>query len=156
MTDNGTNHQTGNRAENRDAGGAIVISSDRERVDEEFVYAYMHGQMYWAKSLTLEAFRRAVRHSALVFGVYENERQIGFARVISDCATFAYLTDVFIVAERRGRGLSKQLLAHIVAHPLLQGLRRFVLVTEDAEGLYAKFGFARMADAAHWMQIFRE
>ncbi|MCD1259815.1 GNAT family N-acetyltransferase [Paenibacillus athensensis] len=143
-------------AQYRDDRGTVVISSDRGRVDGEFVFAYMHEHMYWAKSLTLEAFRRALQYSALVFGVYADGKQIGFARVISDCATFAYLTDVFIVAEHRGRGLSKQLLTSIVAHPQLQGLRRFVLVTEDAEGLYAKFGFTRMADADHWMQIFRE
>jgi GNAT superfamily N-acetyltransferase len=114
--------------------------------------------MYWAKSMNFEAFKRSILHSAIIFGVYDHledgMRQIGFARVVSDCATFAYLTDVFIVDTYRGQGLSKLLMQTIMEHPKLQGLRRFLLVTEDAGGLYSKFGFQPLADADHWRQIF--
>lgn len=138
----------------------VHISCDRSLVDETFVYHYLHDNTYWAKSLTLEAFTRAILHSAVLFGVYDHmgdsRRQIGFARVVSDCATFAYLTDVFIVDSYRGQGLSKRLMQAVMEHPLLQGLRRFLLVTEDAGGLYSKFGFQPLADAEHWMQIFND
>jgi GNAT superfamily N-acetyltransferase len=83
-------------------------------------------------------------------------RQIGFARVVSDCTTFAYLTDVFIVDTHRGQGLSKRLIQTIIEHSQLQGLRRFLLVTEDAGGLYSKFGFQPLADVDHWMQIYND
>ncbi|TVY10856.1 GNAT family N-acetyltransferase [Paenibacillus cremeus] len=140
---------------------STYISCDRSLLDDSFVYHYLHQNMYWAKALTFEAFQRSLVHSALVFGVYERleddgHRQIGFARVISDCATFAYLTDVFIVEQYRGQGLSKRLMQEITSHPLLQGLRRFLLVTEDAAGLYAQFGFQPLVDAEHWMQIFHD
>lgn len=138
--------------------GEVHISCDRSLLDETFVYQYLHDNMYWAKSLTIEAFKRSVLHSAVIFGVYvhldDSKRQIGFARVVSDCATFAYLTDVFVVDTYRGQGLSKRLMNSIIDHPQLQGLRRFLLVTGDAGGLYAKFGFLPLADADHWMQIF--
>jgi GNAT superfamily N-acetyltransferase len=81
-------------------------------------------------------------------------QQIGFARVISDCATFAYLTDVFIMDTYRGKGLSKRLMQAVIDHPQLEGLRRFLLVTSDASGLYSKFGFRPLEDADHWMQFF--
>jgi N-acetylglutamate synthase-like GNAT family acetyltransferase len=135
----------------------VYISCDRSLLDETFVYHYLHDNMYWAKSLTLDAFQRSIQNSAVVFGVYDRlarGMQIGFARVVSDCATFAYLTDVFIVDMYRGQGLSKQLMQSVVDHPLLQGLRRFMLVTEEAGGLYAKFGFKPLFDADHWMEIF--
>jgi GNAT superfamily N-acetyltransferase len=131
----------------------IVVSTDRSLIDESFVYNYMHANMYWAKSLTFDAFQRSLEHSAVVLGVYNPPgRQIGFARVISDCATFAYLTDVFIVDEYRGQGISKRLMEAVMAQQQLQGLRRFLLVTEDAAGLYGKFGFQPLADGAQWMQ----
>jgi GNAT superfamily N-acetyltransferase len=138
----------------------VHISCDRSLQDETFVYQYLHDNMYWAKSLTIEAFKRSILHSAVIFGVYDHlkagKQQIGFARVVSDCATFAYLTDVFILDTYRGQGLSKRLMQTIIEHPPLQGLRRFLLVTEDAGGLYSKFGFQPLADADHWRQIFRD
>ncbi|WP_432432774.1 GNAT family N-acetyltransferase [Cohnella rhizoplanae] len=106
--------------------------------------------------MTLDVFRRAVTNSALVVAVYRGEaggQPIGFARVVSDLATFAYLSDVFVVEEYRGRGISKRMVDFIVNHPDLQGLRRFLLVTLDAQGLYAQFGFKPLTDRAHWMQI---
>lgn len=143
----------------RDGGNAdrIVLSTERNRLDLAYAYRYLHEHMYWAKELTFEAFERAVAHSAVVVGAYDSSaggRMAGFARVVSDRATFAYLTDVFVVAEYRGQGLSKRMMRQIVDHPDLQGLRRFLLVTEDAQGLYAPFGFEPLKDAEHWMQIF--
>jgi N-acetylglutamate synthase-like GNAT family acetyltransferase len=138
----------------------VYISCDRSLLDEMFIYQYLHENMYWAKSLTIDVFRRSILHSALIFGVYSHvedcKQLIGFARVVTDCATFAYLTDVFIVDTYRGQGLSKRLMQSIMDHPELQGLRRFLLVTEDAGGLYAKFGFQPLTDADHWMQILQD
>jgi GNAT superfamily N-acetyltransferase len=138
----------------------INISCDRCLLDQTFVYQYLHDNMYWAKSLTFELFNRSILNSAVIFGVYDHledgKRQIGFARVVSDCATFAYLTDVFIVDTYRGHGFSKRLMQSIMDHPQLQGLRRFLLVTEDAGGLYSKFGFQPLVDADHWRQIFHD
>jgi GNAT superfamily N-acetyltransferase len=134
------------------------ISCDRSLLDEEYIYQYLHDNMYWAKSLSFTMFQKSLHHSAVVIGVYANRagrKQIGFARVVSDCATFAYLTDVFIVEEYRGRGVSKRLMQAVVEHPQLQTLRRFLLVTEDASGLYAKFGFQPLVDSDHWMQIYK-
>lgn len=143
----------------------FFISFDKSLIDAKFTYEYMNKNMYWAKALTYEQFLVALTHSALCAGVYvmdnsngdpsHTPRQIGFARIISDQATFAYLTDVFIEESYRGLGLSKMLMQEIIQHPNLQGLRRFLLVTEDAEGLYAKFGFKKLADPEHWMQIFQ-
>jgi N-acetylglutamate synthase-like GNAT family acetyltransferase len=136
----------------------VNVSCDPSLLDETFVYHYLHEHMYWAKSLTFDAFQRSLENSAVVAGVYDHRAggmQIGFARVISDCATFAYLTDVFIVDRYREQGLSKRLLQAVMDHPQLQGLRRFMLVTEDAAGLYRKFGFQPLTHADHWMEIFQ-
>ncbi len=135
----------------------VTLSTERDLVNLTFAYRYLHEHMYWAKTLTFDDFERAVAHSAVVIGAYDskNGRLIGFARVVSDCATFAYLTDVFIVSEYRGRGLSKRIMEVIIHHPKLQGLRRFLLVTEDAQALYAKFGFEPLQDKENWMQLYR-
>ncbi|GFN31352.1 GNAT family N-acetyltransferase [Paenibacillus xylaniclasticus] len=137
--------------------GSIKLSLDRSLLDLPYAYRYLHDHMYWAKSLTFDAFQRAVTNSAVVVGAYDsakNEQLVGFSRVVSDLATFAYLTDVFIVEQYRCRGLSRKMLEMIIHHPDLQGLRRFLLVTEDAHGLYAKFGFEPLHDGANWMQIY--
>ncbi|MFH5184039.1 GNAT family N-acetyltransferase [Paenibacillus sp. TAB 01] len=138
------------------AAEGIYLSSDPNLLNETFVYQYLGEHMYWAKRLTFQMFQRSVRNSAVVVGVYKGAEQLGFARVVSDCATFAYLTDVFIVEACRGKGLSKQLMQFIIDHPQLQGLRRFMLVTEDAGGLYARYGFTPLSDAGHWMEIYRD
>lgn len=145
-----------NRTKTNTSG--VMISTDRSLLDLPFAYRYLHEHMYWAKNLTFDAFERAVAHSAIVVGTYDssvNGRLIGFARVVSDCATFAYLTDVFVISKFRGQGLSKRMMEIIVNHPDLQGLRRFLLVTEDAQELYAKFGFELPKDGANWMQIYK-
>jgi GNAT superfamily N-acetyltransferase len=108
---------------------------------------------YWAKERSREHTERAFANS-LVFGVYEGERQIGFARVVSDYAIFAYLCDVFIHEDYRGRGLSKWLMETIHGHPDLQGLRRWALITSDAHGLYQQFGWSLLANPERWMEKF--
>jgi|SRR3984885_2834937 GNAT superfamily N-acetyltransferase len=116
------------------------ISTDRARLDAALVHRYLSSDSYWARGVPLEVVERAIRNS-LCFGLYLQDEQIGFARVVTDGATFGYLADVFIVAGYRGLGLGKRLIAAVMAHPELQGLRRFMLATRDAHGLYRQFGF---------------
>lgn len=127
------------------------ISTDPSRIDFPFVHRFLTNS-YWAKGVPLELLRRAIRHS-LCFGVYEGQRQIGFARAITDRATFAYVADVFLIEPYRGRGLSKWLMECMKAHPDLHGLRRWALVTRDAHGLYQKFGFTQLENPDRWMEI---
>jgi len=115
----------------------------------------VHGfisQSYWAKGIPRRLIEKMIKHS-LCFGVYQRRTQVGFARVISDFTTFAYLADVFVLPEHRGKGLSKALVATVLAHPDLQGLRRWMLVTLDAQGLYEQFGFRRVAQPERHMEI---
>ena len=115
------------------------------------VHAFL-ARAYWSEGLPAKTLARAVENS-LCFGVYDEDRQVGFARVITDRATFAYLADVFILESHRGRGLSKRLVAAIRAHPDLQGLRRWSLATRDAHGLYAAYGFRPLAHPEYHMEI---
>jgi GNAT superfamily N-acetyltransferase len=117
------------------------ISTDRARLDVALIHGFLAQDSYWAQNVPLEVVQRAIAHS-LCFGLYQAERQVGFARVVTDNATFAYLADVFIVASHRGQGLGRQLLEAVLAHPDLQGLRRFMLATRDAHELYRQFGFS--------------
>jgi GNAT superfamily N-acetyltransferase len=119
---------------------AYRISSDRSQLDVAMIHSFLSQESYWAQKVPLEVVQRAIAHS-LCFGLYQDERQIGFARVVTDAATFAYLADVFVLASHRGRGLGRRLLAAVLAHPDLQGLRRFMLATRDAHELYRQFGF---------------
>jgi N-acetylglutamate synthase-like GNAT family acetyltransferase len=119
--------------------GRFLISTDRSKLDVEVIHKFL-GRSYWAEGIPRETVMRSIENS-LCFGVYDNARQIGFARVISDFATYAYVADVFILEPYRERGLGKELMASIMAHPDLQGLRRWSLGTRDARGLYAQFGF---------------
>jgi len=107
---------------------------------------------YWSPGISRALVERAVRNS-VCFGVYEQGRQLGFARVITDQATFAYLADVFILEAHRGRGLAKALMSAIVADPRLQGLRRWVLATRDAHGLYERYGFTPLAKPQRFMEL---
>ena len=116
------------------------ISTDRTQLDIGLIHDYLSRESYWARNVPLEIVRRAIANS-LCFGLYEADRQIGFARVVTDAATFGYLADVFIVRSHRGRGLARELMQVVMAHPDLQGLRRFMLATRDAHGLYQRFGF---------------
>ena len=119
--------------------GRFLISTDRSKLDVDVIHRFL-ARSYWAEGIPRETVVRSIENS-LCFGVYDNARQIGFARVISDFATYAYVADVFILEPYRERGLGKELMASIMAHPDLQGLRRWSLGTRDAQGLYAQFGF---------------
>ena len=117
----------------------VEISTDPSRFDLDVIHGYLT-RSYWAEGISRERVARAIA-GALCFGAFEDGRQIGFARVITDRATFAYLADVFVIEAFRGRGVATRLMESIVAHPELQDLRRWLLVTRDAHPLYAKFGF---------------
>jgi GNAT superfamily N-acetyltransferase len=128
----------------------FCISTDPDRLDLAVVHGYLT-QSYWAAGVPLDTVRRSIAHS-LVFGLYEGERQIGFARVISDRATFAYVCDVFVLEDWRGRGLGKWLVATVTSHPDLQGLRRWTLATRDAHGLYCQVGFTDLKRPGMFME----
>jgi nitroimidazol reductase NimA-like FMN-containing flavoprotein (pyridoxamine 5'-phosphate oxidase superfamily)/GNAT superfamily N-acetyltransferase len=119
--------------------GEFLITTDVSRLDLDVIHRFL-SQSYWAAEVPREVVARALKNS-LCFGLYDGDAQIGLARVVSDYATFAYVADVFVLEEYRGRGLSKALMAAALAHPHLQGLRRWTLATRDAHGLYRKFGF---------------
>jgi len=127
------------------------VSTDRTRLDLDVIHGFLQTS-YWAAGRPRDVVERSINNS-LCFGVYAGGRQIAFARVVSDAATFAYLMDVFVVSEHRGRGVSKLLMREILAHPQLQGLRTFLLATLDAHGLYAQFGFKPLAEPERWMAI---
>ncbi len=128
-----------------------TISTDRERLNVSLIHNFLSDSAYWARSRSLEKVQQSIEHS-LNFGVYKGDEQIGFARVVTDYATFAWLADVFILDEYRGRGLSKWLIEVIVSHQRLQGFRRWVLATKDAHELYRRFGFAELKEPARWME----
>ncbi len=128
-----------------------VISGDQERLNLAVIHTFI-SQSYWAKAIPGKILERSIKNS-LCWGVYFREAQVGFARIITDKATFAYLADVFVLPEHRGKGLSKALVATIVAHPDLQGLRRWMLVTIDAHGLYEQFGFKTVPQPERHMEI---
>jgi len=128
------------------------ISSEYTDMDLSVIHKYISNS-YWAKNIPLETMKKAVQNS-LCFGVFtESGDQIGFARMVTDSATFAYLADVFILDEHRGKGLSKRLMQQILAHPQLQGLRRMALATRDAHGLYEQFGFKVLASPDTFMEL---
>jgi GNAT superfamily N-acetyltransferase len=136
--------------------GPHLVSDDRSRLDLSVVHGAL-ARSYWAEQIPLELVRRSLEHS-LCFGLYcaDDGRQIGFARVVTDRATFAYLSDVFVTEEHRGQGLGRFLVECVHAHPELQGLRRWLLVTRDAHTLYSKLGWRALADPAKHMEIVRE
>ena len=119
--------------------GRFLISTDKSKLDLKLIHEFL-SRSYWAAGIPRETVARSIENS-LCFGVYDHANQIGFARAISDFATYAYVADVFILEPYRDRGLGKELMASIMTHPRLQGLRRWSLGTRDAQGLYAQFGF---------------
>ena len=129
----------------------FIVTTDRTRMDLDTIHESL-AQSYWAAGIPREIFLRSIENS-LCFGVFENSKQVGFARVITDYATYAYLADVFILESHRGRDLSKFLMECIVAHPQLQGLRRWTLATRDAHGLYAQFGFTPLKSPDRFMEL---
>lgn len=129
----------------------FTISTDPVKLDIAAIHDFLT-HSYWAEGIPLEIVKRGIRHS-LCFGLYDSKRQIGFARVISDYTTYAYLCDVYVLEEYRGKGLGTWLMECVIRHRDLQGLRRFTLLTRDAHDLYRKFGFAPMKDPSRYMEI---
>ncbi|HEY7403576.1 MAG TPA: GNAT family N-acetyltransferase [Candidatus Angelobacter sp.] len=131
--------------------GEFEISTDPTLIDLPAVHDYLTNS-YWAKGIPVETVQRSIANS-LCFGIYQEGRQVGFARVVSDQATFAYLADVLVLEPYRGRGLSKWLMECILSHPDLQGLRRWMLDTRDAHALYQQYGFTHLKAPERWMEI---
>ena len=135
--------------------GEYTISTDAARLDVALIHDFLSNRSYWANGRTRAALEHSIANS-LAFGVYRAARQVGFARVVTDYATFAYLADVFVLEAERGRGLGKWLMETIVQYPDLQGLRRWLLVTRDAQELYRQYGFVELAWPDRWMERFYE
>lgn len=129
----------------------FIISTEKSKINVDYVHDFLR-KSYWAEGIPKDVVERSINGS-LCFGIYHREKQVGFARVITDEATFAYLCDVFVDEDHRGKGLSKWLMKTIVDYPTLQGLRRFMLATRDAHGLYRQFGFAPLTFTDRWMHI---
>lgn len=127
------------------------ISADKSRLDLDAIHAFL-SQAYWSPGVPREVVARAIENS-ICFGVFCDDSQVGFARVVTDKATFAYLADVYVLAEHRGHGLARRIMEQVLAHPDLQGLRRMMLATRDADGLYAKFGFRPLAAPDRFMEL---
>jgi GNAT superfamily N-acetyltransferase len=130
--------------------GDYFISADKRRLDLTVIHDFLTTS-YWAAGIPIETVKKSIEHS-LAFGVYKEGKQVGFARVITDFATFAYIGDVFILEDYRGQGLSKWLMEVIADYPELQGLRRWVLLTRDAHGLYRKTGFTELQNPERYME----
>ena len=141
-----------NKTEFEQRRGEFFISTDKSKLDIDTIHGYLV-RSYWAKNIPREIVARAIENS-FCFGIYSVSKQIGFARVISDFATYAHLADVFVLEEFRGRGLSKWLMQCIIEHPELQGFRRFTLATKDAHGLYAQFEFKPLESPDRYMERF--
>ena len=131
----------------------IEVSTDQSRLDRPLIHGFLSAS-YWAAGIPRELVDRSIENS-LCFGAFIGDRQIAFARVITDRATFAYLADVFVVETERGRGVGKRFIRAILDHPELQGLRRFMLATLDAHGLYEPFGFRGLKQPERFMEIHR-
>jgi GNAT superfamily N-acetyltransferase len=133
--------------------GTFTITDEPAAVDLDAVHDFLR-RSYWAEDIPRDTLARAVAN-CIPFSVFDGDRQVGFARVISDRATYAYLSDVYVLESHRGRGLSAFLMDTIMGHPDLQGLRRFSLTTRDAAGLYRRYGFTEITDPARYMEINR-
>jgi GNAT superfamily N-acetyltransferase len=132
--------------------GAYLISTDPVRLDVDAIHAYLSTESYWARGRSRERVARGIDNS-LPFGLYRGEAQVGFARVVTDEATFAWIADVYVLAEHRGQGLGKALVAAVVEHPTVRDLPRVLLATADAHGLYEQYGFAPLARVERFMAI---
>ena len=135
--------------------GDYLISTDPARLNLPLIHDFISTQSYWGQGRKMETVQRALNNS-LNFCLYKHDEQIGFARVVTDYCTFAWLADVFVVESHRGAGLSKWLLEVIINHPQLINMRRWVLATKDAHGLYAQFGFEPLLQPERWMERFNE
>ena len=131
--------------------GDYVISTDKSKLDPGSIHSFLNHSSYWAQERSLDTIQKSLEHS-LCFGVYRGAEQMGFARVVTDYATFAWLCDVFIIEPHRDQGLGKWLVESVVAHPELEGLGIFLLATRDAHELYRRYGeFAALESAERWM-----
>lgn len=129
----------------------LIVSTDPEKIDLDVVHGFLTS-CYWARGIPREVVMRSIEHS-LCFGAYAGQAQVGFARVVTDYATFAWIGDVFVVEPYRGRRVSTALMDAIFGHPGLQGLRRWMLATRDAQGLYARYGFKPLAAPERFMEV---
>lgn len=127
------------------------VSTDRGRLDVDLIHRFLSEDSYWARGVSRELVERSLEHS-LCFGVYTDERQVAFARAVTDRSTFAWLADVFVVEEHRGRGVGVLLMESVLSHPELQTLRRWLLATLDAHALYRRFGFEDSPEARFMMR----
>jgi N-acetylglutamate synthase-like GNAT family acetyltransferase len=130
------------------------ISTDSRKIDVEVVFRFLAEDSYWAQGIPRPVVETAIANS-LCFGVYRGAAQVGFARIVTDRATFALVADVFVLEEHRGKGLSKWLMHEVMNHPDLAGLRRLLLLTSDAHSLYAQFGFTEIGNAWRFMEVLR-
>jgi GNAT superfamily N-acetyltransferase len=131
----------------------IEVSTDQNRLDLAVVHRFLTQESHWARGIDRSTVERSVRNS-LCFGAYRGGAQIAFARVVTDRATFAFVCDVFVLAEARGQGIARLLVHAISTHPDLQGLRRMALTSRDAKGLYEQIGFSSLANPERWMERF--
>lgn len=136
------------------SAATIRASTDKEQLDLQMIHRFLSEESYWAKGIPLSVVRTAIE-SSLCFGLFQGDVQAGFARVITDCATFGYLCDVFVLEPYRGKGLGRVLMEHVMAYPVLTRLRRIVLVTGDAHFLYEKVGFRGLAKPERYMELHR-
>jgi GNAT superfamily N-acetyltransferase len=134
--------------------GPYFLSTDPVLLDVSLIHAFLSEQSYWAPGIPREVVERSLKNS-LCFGLFRESQQIGFARVVTDRATFAWLGDVFVIDAFRGQGLGKWMVRALLGHPDLQGLRRILLGTRDAHNLYARFGFTPLADPSRFLEIHR-
>ncbi len=131
---------------------AYLLTTDKARLDLEMVHSFLKTS-YWAAGISADVVNRSVKNS-LAFGLFEGDEQVGFARVVTDYATFAYLADVFVLEPHRGQGLGKWMMEVVFSHPELQGLRRWILATRDAHELYRKYGFTELEEPSIFMEKF--
>lgn len=134
-------------------GRTYLVTADQARLDLTAIHGYLK-RSYWSPGIPFALMERAVRNS-LSFGLFHDDAQIGFARVVTDRATYGYLADVYVLESYRGQGLATWLIECVCSHPELQGLRRFALASRDAHGLYRKFGFREIANPSQQMEIVR-
>jgi GNAT superfamily N-acetyltransferase len=130
----------------------FLLSTDKSRIDLPYVHHFLSTKSYWAEGIPLAVVQQSIKH-ALSFGIYKNDKQVGFARVVTDYATFGYLADVFVDELYRGKGLSKNLIEFIFSLEELKGLRRIMLATRDAHSLYAQYGFKLLQAPGRFMEL---
>lgn len=129
-----------------------AVSTDRKKLDIDLIFTFLHDEGYWSKGIPREEVEISIDNS-LCFGLYFEERMIGFARIVTDYSTFGYLADVFVIPLERGKGASKALMQGVMKHPLIPKLRFFLLLTRDAHELYRKFGFKSISNPERYMEI---